>query len=96
MFLVHKDIICAKSKFFAAACSERWVEGKEKQVRLPEVDPTVFESHLSWVYSTSLNIAELTTERIDALLGANAQEVAKYLDVRMKSWMAVSTGAILT
>lgn len=35
-FTVHKDVICVKSKFFRAACSDRWQEGQEKVVRLPE------------------------------------------------------------
>lgn len=74
-------MICAKSKFFAAACSKRWVKGKEKQVRLPEVHPSVFQGYLSWVYSTSINIAELTTYHIDLLPDPQGREVAKYFEL---------------
>jgi hypothetical protein len=51
LFTVYKDIICASSKFFKAACSERWVEGKEKKVLLPEVEPKFFQSYVAWLYS---------------------------------------------
>ncbi|OQN96526.1 hypothetical protein B0A48_17100 [Cryoendolithus antarcticus] len=33
-FIVHQDLICAKSKIFKAACSTRWPEGQEKTVKL--------------------------------------------------------------
>jgi hypothetical protein len=51
LFVVHKDVICVSSKFFKAACSQRWVEGKEKKVRLPEVEPKIFQSYVAWLYS---------------------------------------------
>lgn len=35
-FTVHKDMLCAKSRFFRAACSKRWASGVEKVVRQPE------------------------------------------------------------
>lgn len=51
-FIVHKNTICDKSKFFEAACSSgRWKEGKEKLVRLPEVDPEAFRVYVHWVYT---------------------------------------------
>ena len=80
-FLVHKDMICAKSKFFKAACSEHWVEGEEKKVRLPEVDPSVFQGYLSWVYSTSLSIVGITTDGIDKLSGTQSRAIAQYLEL---------------
>lgn len=33
-FTVHKAIICAKSQFFATACSQQWQEGRSGVVRL--------------------------------------------------------------
>jgi hypothetical protein len=50
-FVVYKDVICASSKFFEAACSKRWIEGQKKQVRLPEVEPEHFQSYLAWLCS---------------------------------------------
>jgi hypothetical protein len=51
LFVVYKDVICVSSKFFKAACSQRWVGGKEKKVRLPEVEPKIFQSYVAWLYS---------------------------------------------
>jgi hypothetical protein len=49
---VHKATICEKSKFFeAAVSSDRWKEGKEKVVRLPEVDSDEFRAYIHWVYT---------------------------------------------
>jgi hypothetical protein len=45
-FTVHKDSICAKSKFFKAACSERWIEGKQKVVKLPDVTARDFQTYV--------------------------------------------------
>lgn len=50
-FTVHRHLVCAKSKFFEAACSKLWAEGKEKLVRLPEVEVDVFQAYLVWVYT---------------------------------------------
>jgi hypothetical protein len=50
-------VICVKSKFFRAACSERWKdskEGQEKVVRLPEVEPEVFQRYVDWTYRDAL------------------------------------------
>jgi hypothetical protein len=44
-------MICASSKFFKAACSERWIEGRAKKVSLPEVEPAIFRSYVAWLYS---------------------------------------------
>jgi hypothetical protein len=47
-FSVYKDIICEKSKFFNTACApDRWLEGKEKTVSLPKVDPWTVQGLLS-------------------------------------------------
>ena len=81
LFIVHRELICAKSKFFKAACSKRWLEGKEKQVKLPDVDPPVFQSYLSWVYSTTLNIAALTDQDTDKTVSENSRVVAKYVEL---------------
>jgi hypothetical protein len=55
-FTVHKDLVCASSKFFMAASSERWTEGKEKAVRLPEVKKETFQAYVVWVYAGKVNI----------------------------------------
>lgn len=80
-FLVHKDIICARSKFFTAACSERWVEGKEKNVTLPDVKASVFQSYLTWVYCGQLDITCVSSEDIDYLPSERGEIAAKYLEL---------------
>jgi hypothetical protein len=54
-YTIHKDIVCAKSKFFRAACSSRWREGEEKTVRLPEIrKPKIFQNYVDWIHSGQL------------------------------------------
>lgn len=53
-FTLHQDLVCNSSKFFRAACSETWLEGQEKLVRLPETDPDVFQEYCKWTYSGSI------------------------------------------
>jgi hypothetical protein len=65
VFNVHESFICAKSKFFKAACRKEWTEGTEKLVRLPEVEPELFKSYLNWVYTGGL--------AVDASVGGTGQ-----------------------
>lgn len=63
-FTVHKDVVCAKSKFFQAACSNRWREGFQKIVRLPEVRrPDVFQMYVDWTYSGDLVFEDQISEK---------------------------------
>lgn len=57
-FVLHQDAVCAKSKFFKAACSKQWLEGQERIVRLPEAGAAIFQAYCSWIYSGELQ--ELT------------------------------------
>jgi len=80
-FLVHKDIICAKSKFFAAACSERWVEGKEKKVTLPEAKASAFQSYLVWVYCGKVDVTCISSEDFDYLPTESGKIEAKNFEL---------------
>jgi hypothetical protein len=56
-FRAHKDVICAKSRFFRAACSDRWREGREKVVRLPGArSKCIFQMYMDWSYTNELEI----------------------------------------
>lgn len=55
-FVVHKDIICAHSKFFAAACSECWIEGQKKVVHIREHDPMTFQAYMAWLSTHTVNV----------------------------------------
>ena len=50
-FTLQQDAVCAKSKFFRAACSKEWLEGHERVVRLPETGNTTFHDYCTWIYS---------------------------------------------
>jgi hypothetical protein len=64
-FTVHKDTICEKSKFFEAAVStNRWKEGQDNVVRLPEVDPDEFRTYIHWAY-TGKFLPEIQWETAD-------------------------------
>lgn len=55
-FVVHTEVICEKSRFFKAACSDRWIEGQTKTVDLPEENPQVFQLYVSWLYKAKISL----------------------------------------
>lgn len=61
-FMLHQDAVCAQSKFFQAACSNKWREGQEKVVRLPEVEPVHFKVYCDWIYSDEVSEVTATQE----------------------------------
>lgn len=75
-FTVHKHLICAKSKFFKAACSGSWAEGKDRVVRLPEVKAETFQAYIVWVYSGKVGVNGSTTDGINKA-SAELQETAE-------------------
>lgn len=69
-FMVHKDMLCAKSKYFKSACSKLWVSGREKIVRPTQGTPEQFKTYSAWVYTSHLNVdAEDTDQQLAALIG---------------------------
>jgi hypothetical protein len=54
-------VIRAKSGFFRAACSSRWREGLERVVRLPEVQPKLFQVYIHWAYTETVVLGAATT-----------------------------------
>lgn len=50
-YTVHKDLICAKSPVFEAACNGNFIEGIQGIVRLPEDKPETFVLLLEWLYT---------------------------------------------
>lgn len=49
-FKVWKGVLRNKSDFFRAACSERWPEGREGLVRLPEHSAAASKVYVKWAY----------------------------------------------
>ena len=69
-FMVHKDMLCAKSKYFKSACSELWASGREKVVRPTQGTPEQFKMYSEWVYTSHLSInAEDPGQQLDDLIG---------------------------
>jgi hypothetical protein len=65
-FRVHKDVICAKSKFFRAACSSCWREGQEKVVRLPNArSEQSFQTYIYWIYASDVVVDEITSSEVE-------------------------------
>lgn len=69
-FVVHQDVICAKSKFFKAACSG-WEEGEESTLRLPKVEGKVFQSYVGWAYGNTLVAASTVDEDVEMAIKLN-------------------------
>lgn len=79
-FILYQDVVCAKSKFFRAACSKKWREGQEKIVRLPEVQPDVFKAYCGWLYSGRCP-EPLCTEDSDT--AQQASEINRLIDLHL-------------
>jgi hypothetical protein len=92
-FSVYKDIICASSKFFKAACSERWIEGKEKKVRLPEVKPSVFQGYIAWLCSGHYQMQASRGDPLDVINATTTAMIEMYIlgdvldDIRFRNKM---------
>ena len=92
-FSVYQDVICASSKFFKAACSERWVEGKEKKVSLPEVKPKHFQQYVAWLYSGNYQLQASQTDTAIAIGAAIETGLELYIlgdvldDIRFRNKM---------
>ncbi|EXJ87748.1 hypothetical protein A1O1_04674 [Capronia coronata CBS 617.96] len=54
-FAVHKNMLCAASKFFERAVQGPFMESKTQQVRLPEERPEVFAFLVDWLYIGGLD-----------------------------------------
>lgn len=50
-FVVHEDILCKDSTFFASACKEEWKQGREHYIPLKGDEPPIVDLYLQWVYT---------------------------------------------
>lgn len=48
--IVHEQVLCERSPFFAAAFDKEWKEGQERTIPLPDDDPEAFALYLQWIY----------------------------------------------
>jgi hypothetical protein len=70
VFTVHRDVICAKSKFFKAACSA-WEGDQAITVSLPKNDAKVFQNYVDWVYGNTLMAAPTVDEDVEMAIKLN-------------------------
>ncbi|KXT04754.1 hypothetical protein AC578_9706 [Pseudocercospora eumusae] len=65
-FIVHKDLAAQSSPYIKAATApDRWIEGKENVISMPEQRPRAFQTYLEWLYNPEVD------------LGAAIRELAK-------------------
>jgi hypothetical protein len=50
-FVVHEDILCKGSPFFASACKEEWKQGREHYIPLKDDEPSIVDLYLQWIYT---------------------------------------------
>ncbi|KAL5314209.1 hypothetical protein ACEPPN_018634 [Leptodophora sp. 'Broadleaf-Isolate-01'] len=55
-FMIHKDIICHHSLFFANAFNGNFLEGKTQMMNLSDVDSDTFGILVEWFYTQKLDI----------------------------------------
>ncbi|KAK5329035.1 hypothetical protein LTR70_000871 [Exophiala xenobiotica] len=57
-YLIHKDLLCAKSEYFRASLSENWTEGKKNEVYWNDECDTieVVEEMTNWLYGRHLEL----------------------------------------
>ncbi|KAJ4378440.1 hypothetical protein N0V86_006143 [Didymella sp. IMI 355093] len=53
-FVVHRDLLIYHSDFFRAALTSNFEEAKNKNVTLPDDEPTIFEFFVHWLYHKEL------------------------------------------
>ena len=56
-FFVHTTML-QHSEFFKAALKEEWKEGQQRIVKLPDVEPHLFEAYIQWQYRGKINFGE--------------------------------------
>ena len=51
-YTLHKDLVCAASKFFRMALTGPFLEAQNKEIKFPEEDPLIFRAFGDWLYGT--------------------------------------------
>ncbi|KAF2641218.1 hypothetical protein P280DRAFT_468870 [Massarina eburnea CBS 473.64] len=50
-FVVHEKLICERSEFFRVGLDGRWKESEDREVQLPEEDPSTFALYVQALYA---------------------------------------------
>ena len=89
-FTVHKDVICAKSDFFIAACSGNWRENEDGVVRLPTVEARVVKLYIHWCYANKVEVAILNDSKVDDVADNNKDWCRLRTKVLIRSYAAAN------
>ncbi|KAF3940806.1 hypothetical protein ABW19_dt0201258 [Dactylella cylindrospora] len=60
----HRAIVCTKSPVFKAACSEKFQEGIDKQIKLPDILPDAMDVVMKWLYETVYDLPQRNDDLI--------------------------------
>lgn len=63
-FLVHQDLLCKQSPYFAAAAEEKWKEGQEHRIPLQCDNPRTIGLYVQWIYGGKI-YSRLREERAE-------------------------------
>ncbi|KAK0104897.1 hypothetical protein ONS95_005162 [Cadophora gregata] len=55
-FIIHKDIICHHSSYFANAFNSKHLESKTQTITIPEVNSDTFGILVEWLYTQKIDI----------------------------------------
>jgi hypothetical protein len=50
-YCVHRDLLSARSPYFAGASKDEWKEGQERRVPLPDDEHIAVEFYVQWIYA---------------------------------------------
>lgn len=75
-FTVHKNVLCAASPFFQAACKPECMEPEEMVIKLPEDDPDAIRALVYWMYENKICMSSETYCRGDGTTNEEAMNSA--------------------
>ncbi|KAJ9610288.1 hypothetical protein H2200_005065 [Cladophialophora chaetospira] len=62
-FCVHKDLICACSNYFNSAYNGSFAETQSGVIKLPDLEPKLFNLFYQWLYSPARKVSEPLYQR---------------------------------
>jgi hypothetical protein len=85
-YVVHKDLLCHYSKYFSAAFNGLFKEAQEKELKLAEVEPRVFDTVMGWLYTQHLDLedADAKSEHGDGICACADRKTVE-VDSRLPS-----------
>jgi len=87
---VPKTPLCDVSGYFKAACSVRWLSGREGVINLEDEDPKIFNIFLAWLFNGSLESSE---DYIDVTLSLQLPTLWSHGADNMSSSLTVLSSA---